>query len=366
MGMSIPTFVVGTGRCGSTMLSNMLREHPKVLSLSEFFSMITDGNFSQEPFLPGPLGGKQFWSLLSAIPPFYSFFLAHRMHFPEVLYRCDTPSSQYSRSSGVPAILLTTLPHLSDQPDALFQSLAGEVATWPAAATAQQYKRLFGWLMLQFGKSMWVERSGTLLYIDALRSLFPEARFVHMVRDGRDAALSSQKHNAWRLGLAWGMIEESLGVHPLYSSDRRQLDRLPSELRPFLPEQFDADRFETFEVPLPTCGAYWAFQMAGGLKVLGDQPPDGLLTLCYEDFLIDPKRQLDTLAAFLGEEFVDEDWSARCAATVRPPRSTWRDLPEDEARALTEACRPGFEALAAAGMNYEFSKADLGGEIDHA
>ena len=34
--MSTPTFVVGTGRCGSTMLSNMLREHPKVLSLSEF------------------------------------------------------------------------------------------------------------------------------------------------------------------------------------------------------------------------------------------------------------------------------------------------------------------------------------------
>jgi hypothetical protein len=30
-------FVVSTGRCGSTMLSNMLRLNPGILSLSEFF-----------------------------------------------------------------------------------------------------------------------------------------------------------------------------------------------------------------------------------------------------------------------------------------------------------------------------------------
>jgi hypothetical protein len=29
--------VVSTGRCGSTMLSNMLRLNPEILSLSEFF-----------------------------------------------------------------------------------------------------------------------------------------------------------------------------------------------------------------------------------------------------------------------------------------------------------------------------------------
>ena len=42
-----------------------------------------------------------------------------------------------------------------------------------------------------------------------------------------------------------------------------------------------------------------------------------------------------------------------CAATVRPLRSTWRDLPEETARALTEACRPGFERLCAAGVHYD-------------
>jgi len=38
---------------------------------------------------------------------------------------------------------------------------------------------------------------------------------------------------------------------------------------------------------------------------------------------------------------------------MRQPRSTWRDLPEDEARALTEACRPGFDLLREAGVEYE-------------
>jgi hypothetical protein len=38
---------------------------------------------------------------------------------------------------------------------------------------------------------------------------------------------------------------------------------------------------------------------------------------------------------------------------VRKPRSTWRDLPHDEASALTEACRPGFELLRQAGVEYE-------------
>jgi hypothetical protein len=58
-------------------------------------------------------------------------------------------------------------------------------------------------------------------------------------------------------------------------------------------------------------------------------------------------------AAFVGEEYVDENWSARCAATVRLVRSAWRDLPEADVDALTEAYKPGFEPLRTAGLGYE-------------
>jgi len=130
-------------------------------------------------------------------------------------------------------------------------------------------------------------------------------------------------------------------------------DRVPAGLRPFLSEQFDADAFRAHHVPLPLCGEFWTQHIGNGMKVLSSVPPDRLLTLRYEDFFVDPKTQLDTLTAFLGDDFVDDAWSTRCAATVRTPRSTWRNLPEETALALTEACRPGFEQLRAAGVHYD-------------
>ena len=33
-----PAFVLSTGRCGSTMVSNLLNQHPRILSLSEVYS----------------------------------------------------------------------------------------------------------------------------------------------------------------------------------------------------------------------------------------------------------------------------------------------------------------------------------------
>jgi hypothetical protein len=51
------TFVVGTGRRGSTMVSAILREHPDVLSMSEFFGTLRTAARGG-PFLGGPfLGG---------------------------------------------------------------------------------------------------------------------------------------------------------------------------------------------------------------------------------------------------------------------------------------------------------------------
>ena len=69
-------------------------------------------------------------------------------------------------------------------------------------------------------------------------------------------------------------------------------------------------------------------------------------------YIVQPRPEGLAQAYVLGAEFVDEDWSARCATTVRAPRSTWRELPEEEACALTAACKPGFEQLRAVGVDY--------------
>ena len=122
---------------------------------------------------------------------------------------------------------------------------------------------------------------------------------------------------------------------------------------PFYPSSSSSRYSILSRFPYPSAansGRSRSKEVSEGCRAL---PAHRLLTLRYEDFFADPKSQLDIIAAFLGQDYIDEDWSARCAATVRKPRSTWRDLPADEAHALTEACRPGFELLAAAGVHYD-------------
>jgi putative sulfotransferase len=273
--------------------------------------------------------------------------------FPELLYPVDAPNARFSSQTGVPGILLTALPHLTSGHDALFDQLGADVPTWPQSTITAHYRRLFDGLATRFGKQQWVERSGALLYVERLLSIFPDARFVHIVRDGRDTALSMHNHDAWRLGLTWQRIAESLGANPFESSDRTHIDRVPAELRRLLPEHFDREAFRAHQAPLQDCAGFWNYQLEAGLRLLTGLPGDRVLTLRYEDFFVEPQAQLDTLAAFIGPAFVDEDWSARCAATVRTPRSSWRDLPGDTAQELTVACRPGFERLRAVGVNYE-------------
>jgi hypothetical protein len=352
--MSRPTFVVGTGRCGSTMLSNMLRDHPGVLSLSEFFSTVTEGGRRGECFSQLPIDGPHFWSIISERAPVLRFCLRHNVRYEECLYPCDDPSARFSRQTGVPGIMATTLPHLTDDHDRLLDLIGTLVANWRPAPIRDHYKRLFGWLASRFGRRLWIERSGASLGMVALLlQLFPDARFVHMIRDGRDAAISMHRHEGFQLLYVINMLQAYLGVDPLTSDDRSQLERVPADLRHFLPETFDIEHLRALPVSLSTWGASWSQQIVEGLPLFKGMPADRLLTLRYEDLVSDPTRQLDLLAQFLGDEFVDEDWSVRCAATVRTPKSTWCDLPEGEAHALTEACRPGFERLRELGVGYD-------------
>lgn len=352
--MHRPVFIVGTGRCGSTMLSNMFRRHRRIASLSEFFTMVCDiGGRIPDLFPAHEIDGEQFWELISAITPRLSLALRHGLDIPEVLYSCHSPGARYSSQSGVPVILQTTLPHLSDEPDALFDALREQLRSRPAAPIRTHYDALFGWLTQRMDKQLWVERSGgAFIIIEALHATFTDARFIHIVRDGRDTALSIREHTGFRMFILGAMLTELLGSDPYKSADRTHLERIPPPLRAFLPESFDARAFRDYRVPLDVCGGLWSQQLANGLKVLAGVPAESVLTVRYEDFLAEPLAQLDRLTRFLGDEWVDADWASACAQLVRRPRSSWRAIPEPAAGELAAACQPGFDLLRSVGIDY--------------
>jgi hypothetical protein len=341
--MRAPAFVVGTGRCGSTLLSAMLREHGQVASLSEVFSFTTDlGGRIAESFPDGPIEGHAFWRIVAGAHPKISTLLRHGLVMDEVLWR---PGGRFTAEDGVPALLHTALPHLSDAPERWYEALAADVSHWPAAPVATHYRTLFDRLAASAGRFGWVERSGGSLRIVArLARAFPDAKFVHLVRDGRDCAMSMSRHFGFRMALVAAQLTEILGVDPYESPDRTWEGDVPDALAPFLPERFDADAFRRYETAIPLCGHYWAGELVAGVAELAALR-DRVLVLRYEDLLTDPRQVLRRLARFVVPGPVDEVWVARAAAQIRAPRSRWAELPPRVVSELNEACRPGFAAL---------------------
>jgi hypothetical protein len=354
-----PVFIVGTGRCGSTMLSNMIRAHREILSVSEFLVSVTDlGGRIPQAFPEGRwMDASQVWDVIGGFHPRQTVMLRHGVEMDEMLYPL-APTSRFSRQSGVPAILLTTLPHLTPDHEALFEELRQYVMTLKPDLAVRQYERVLEWLRIRFGKKVWVERSGgSLRAVPRLAKSFPEARFVHIVRDGRDCAISMSKHPGFRMMMACTIMSQILGYDPYDTDQRTGVEELPDELYRLLPEHFDAEAFCNLDAPSTLFGHYWSGEMMRGLKALAELPAERVLTIHFEDILAHPEAWLHRLLEFIDPEFVDKDWVRKAVSTIRPVRSSWRKLPARERSALTGACQPGFQALSDHGSERELGTA---------
>ena len=328
-----PVFVVSTGRCGSTFLSEILDRHPHVLSISEFL-------FSMEPevFPPGPISGSALADKLSRIDPIVSAALRHRIEPPEFRYPVDG-GGRFSRETGVPALATIALPHLGGDPDALYAEIVSFARARPSAPIGEQYAALFEWLRERLGKDRWVERTGgSLQYVAELRAAFPDARFIHLYRDGRETAISMSKRDNFRLMFAGVEIEHLAGVNPFTMSDPPELPNLPYPLSHLLPGSFDPTALADLEVPLERYGLHWSSVILRGLRSLRAVAPDRVMPLAYEDLVSAPDQALDRVAAFL-ELDVPTGWKEEAAAHARLQPSNWVRLPENDRERLDAACR---------------------------
>jgi hypothetical protein len=344
------TFVVSTGRCGSTMLSRIFNKHPDVLSLSEFFRAVTDDT-TQSKVPTGDLDGPELWRLFSATSPQTDGFVLANLATAEMCYPYNR--GRFDPAVGVPAICHATLPLLTDDPDALFDYLAAEVSSWPKRSATEQYEAIFATLAKRLNRHAVVERSGaSLVLVPTFRQLFPDARFVFLYRDGVDSALSMSHHSAFRYQAILAEAYRVTGLPPWTPlSDIEAV--APDEFKGVLTPPFDALRFKLFPIPLATFGASWAWQTRVGAAALSGAPLDTLFMLKYEKLLADPTAELTALANFIGIT-VRPDWLEAASALIEPSRAgaATARLDPGTLAALNDACEPGTDTVASLESQY--------------
>ncbi|MGC0421891.1 sulfotransferase [Embleya sp. AB8] len=336
------TFIVGTGRSGSTALSRIVNAHPDVLSLNELLASVGKTGLPEQP-----LSGPEFWELLAQPNPVFEKMIRSGIPLPEFLYTRN-PGRYSTHTTGIPALLLMVLPHLSDTPDALFDHLAGEIRHWPQRPAADHYQALFGHLCARFGHTAVVERSGySTGWIPRLMASFPQARFVHLVRSGPDCALSMSRHPGYRTILLLRDILTRSGVDQLTDFTDEDVRALPADLAPLLGEQFDPALVWDRHIPLAAFGELWSHLVSEGAAHLEAAPGPLRTTLVFEELLDQPVRELSRLATFIGVEPLTPWLEAGSAMLDGSRRGASCRLPSEELTALRNSCTEGEAALAA-------------------
>lgn len=211
---SSPFFIVGAQRSGTTLLRLMLAAHPRV-----------------------------------AIPP--------ESHFIPDLLRIERRAGGLCGIREDVARMLVTHDRLVDfdlGPAFIRETVA---RLWPLTTRAIT-EALFAEYARRRGKPRWGDKTPRHCnFLPKLGAVFPEARFIHVVRDGRDTAMSSVKAafgpNTW------------------------------------------------------TTAAYlWRDSVRAARRGAQSLAPDRWMEIRYEDLLGDPRAILERVCAFLGEDFHED------------------------------------------------------------
>ena len=154
-------FIIGTGRCGTTWLAQMMNSNPVLCVPPEIqllFEYSSNGNRLHEEYLLANEQGLDSDQLISIIERCCPHNLDQFFDYPEFCRQDSTPKRSFR-----------------------------EFVTAFYAAVAESHGKR--WLIEQ---TPWYGQR-----LDLATALFPQAKFIHVVRDGRDVALSFSRTTWW-------------------------------------------------------------------------------------------------------------------------------------------------------------------------
>jgi putative sulfotransferase len=311
--------IIGTGRCGSTMLSDLLSHESQTLSMSESLSPIR-GRMLVQPL--NEFTGAQYWSMLSQ-PGAQHGHLLTRIGLTGRQYSYPDNGRYAIDKTRVPPILRIALPKVTPDPDRLFDQLAVKVPQFPTQPVGLHHRMLLDLVAELEGRVRWVERTGASSMVAyPWLSANLDAKVVYLTRNTADTALSMSKHPVFQLSAIRNQFHQRYGADPYVRVLERSLpDDLPDDMRRLLPENLTAQTLRNLDYDL---GFYETTieQMNGSAEqALADLQPRELLRVRYEDILADPVTELAGLGEFIGLRD-PSGWATQVAAQVNPPRKS--------------------------------------------
>lgn len=261
---SDPIVIFGTGRCGSTLVNDLLAHHPEVAWLSRLNVMF--------PSYPA----VNRWLLRAIDLPVVGQALRDRLG----------PSEAYPFHATLHAGIAGSVRDLEAR-DVLEREVPRIRAAWMANRTPRRHR-----LLVKFAG--WPR-------VGLVQRVLPEAKFVHIVRDGRAVAASLMRMpwwGGWRGPEAWRF-------GPLSAKDRREWEKSG----------------RSFAV---LAGLQWKICLEAAEAVCKALPEDRCREVKYEDLCADPRAVLAELCDFLELPVTPGFEEAWARLDVRPAGEGWR------------------------------------------
>ena len=277
------TFIVGTGRCGSTLLHEILAKHEEV----SFFTNFEDNH--KKLVFPGNWGGALYRKNHLALTK------AGRKRF--------APTEAYQLiARNVSPIYVRPYRDLT----------ADDLTPW----MKERFYNFFHQHYKKYGKPAFIHKYTGWSRIGFFSDIFPEAKFIHIVRDGR-AVASSWLQMRW-----WGGYEgiDNWLWGPLSDADREEWD----------------DSGNSF---VTLAGLSWRMLMDSYDHSSSALEEDRYLMIRYEDFLKSPVEQMERVLKFSGLEWTKSFESQFNRFDIRKSRQRAfeKDLTSGQLKAL-EKC----------------------------
>lgn len=251
-------FLLGRGKSGTTWLMNTLNSHPEVLCRGEgrFFELSFDRMVSLE-------------------------------HLQSERLKNIQPSSLYST--------ISTSDHLETWI---------ERSVWTEEGEADRHLRNLNRLAVNYFLTDQLSKTGKKIagdkttfsrgeVLDEISTMCPEARVIHMIRDGRDVAVSMMHH-------MWNHAKDMDGFYDLEPEELEKREKYRNDPQAALAEGL------FIEKRLRIIARAWAHQVAKASAYGSELMDENYTEIRYEDLLARPDEELGKLLRFLGADASQE------------------------------------------------------------